>query len=308
MTWFKEHAFGLLLFVIVLGVTMFLVVPGTYSYFFISDRNAEEVIAEYRNQLEKNPYDSSILLESARFHYRTIRDRLQSGESRGALRDLARQGLRYYRRLIVNPDWSLDRRDYFYASYLYYVMGSSYYERSQALALKSYNLGYRSRPLVTVLANLHYYQGETEDDYQVALNYYESLGSDVRDPVVLYNMAQTLRELGQIDRGQEVLKKGEKYLEAYSNQGKLLSRYRVAKVQLHIAKENYREALSFIETLPEDQRSLELRTLYARCLIAVGDRNRARSELKEIVEHQESPQEAEVLLRDLTSTSSNSRS
>jgi tetratricopeptide (TPR) repeat protein len=308
LSWFKHHAYKLLLLVLILGVSLFLLIPGTYSSYFGSKRDPETVLREYRDRLEKHPYDSTTLLEAARFHYRTIRDRLQAGEPRESLNDLAREGLRHYRRLIGNPDWKLQRRDYFYASYLYYVMGSSYYERAQALALKSYNEGYRSRPLVTVLANLHYYQAESEDDYRVALNYYESLGSNVRDPVVLYNKAQTLRELGEIERGRKVLQKGEKYLEAYSDQGKLLSRYRVAKVQLSIAEKKFREALSFIETLPEKQRSLQLRTLYARCLIAVGDRNRARSELKEIVQYQESPQEAEILLRDLTSTSSNSRS
>ncbi len=308
MTWLRKHAFGLLILVLVLGLSIFLLIPGTYSNFFGSSRNAEDVISEYRDRLEENPYDSATLLEAARFHYRTIRDRLQSGSSRESQQNLARRGLQYYRRLIVNPEWSLDRRDYFYASYLYYVMGSPYYERAQALALEAYNSGYRSRPLITVLANLHYYQAESEEDYRVALNYYNSLGSNVRDPVILYNLGQTLRQLGKFDQGQEVLNKGKKYLEAYSNQSKLLSKYRVAKVQLHIARENFREALSFIETIPEDQHSLELRTLFARCLIAVGDRNRAQTVLNEIVQHEESPREAKILLRDLTSTSSNSRS
>lgn len=308
MSWYKDHAYTVVVLLLLVGVSAFLLGPGYFSSYVGYDRDPEPVIRDFRDQLRENPYDSATLLEAARYHYRTVRDALQSGRSPDELEDRITQGLRYYRRLVVNPDWSLNRRDYFYASYLYYKMGSSYYDRAKSLALESYNEGYRSRPLITLLANLHYHQAESDDDYRVALNYYESLGSDVRDPVLLFNKARTLMEIGELERSRDVLERGEKFLETYPREGRLLSRYRLAKVHLRIREGNYSEALSFIETVPENERSLELRTQYARCLIELNRTDRARSELKEVVQQSGSPQEAEVLLRELTSKSSRARS
>lgn len=308
MSWYKDHSYTVVVLLLLVGLSVFLIVPGYFTSYVGYDPQPQAVIKGFEKDLREDPYDSATLLEAARYHYRSVREALQSGRSPRELGGRINQGLRYYRRLIVNPAWELDRRDYFYASYLYYKMGSSYYDRAKALALESYNQGYRSRSLITLLANLHYHRASSEDDYRVALNYYESLGKNVRDPVLLYNKARALMELGDLDRSREVLERGEQFLDSYPEKDRLLSRYRIAKVDLSIRAGNYSEALSFIETIPGEERSLKLRTQYARCLIELNRTDRARSELEEIVKHSQSPQEAEALLQELTSKSSRARS
>jgi tetratricopeptide (TPR) repeat protein len=307
--WLREQNYSVLLVVgLVIAIGGFLIITGTVSSTIGTQQNPVKVLDRLGTKLQEHPYDPALLLESARYHYELVRDRLQSNADSSELTTLVREGLTHYRRLISNPDWSLDRRDYFYAAYLYFTLGESYYDRAKSLALESYQKGYRSRSLVTLLANIEYHQATSKEDYKVALNYYESLGPDVRDPVLLYNKAQTLRQVEEFQRAYETLERGEQFLEAYSNSEDLLSKYRLAKVQLNVQRERFGEALSFIRTIPAEQRNLKLRTLYAQCLIEVGQVDRARAELKDVVDQPGSPREAELLLNEITKKPKKARS
>jgi hypothetical protein len=307
--WIREQNYTLVLVVgLVIAIGAFLILTGTVSTTIGTRKSPAKALDRIESKLQEHPYEPALLLESARYHYKLVRNRLQSTARSSELQSLVRKGLSHYRRLISNPDWSLDRRDYFYAAYLYFTLGESYYDRAKSLALESYQKGYRSRSLVTLLANIEYHQGSSKEDYNVALNYYESLGPDVRDPVLLYNKAQTLRQLGKFQRAYETLERGEQFLDAYSNSEDLLSKYRLAKVQLNVQREQFGEALSFIRTIPAEQRNLKLRTLYAQCLIEVGQVDQARSELKDVVDHPESPREAELLLNEITKKPKKARS
>lgn len=294
----------MLIFGFLVGTAGLTIIFIGYTNFGYSRNDPKSTINNLERKIQKNPYDSSTLLETSRYIYRTVRKRLQAGRPAESLQPLIRKGLRYYRRIVSNPEWKLDRKDYFYMGFLYYKFGPMYYDRARAMALKSYHRGYRSRPLLTLLANVHYHQADSKKDLQVALNFYNSLGSGLRDPVLLYNKAEVLRALGETSKALKLLKRGEKYFETYPEKQKLFSRYRLSTVQLRIEEGNYRKALDYIKSIPENKRSLKLKTLFAQCLIELGHTSRARTELSDVVKHNESPRKAEKLLGDLTGKSS----
>lgn len=308
MYWLRNNAYRILVVLLTTGIGVFVLFTGSFSHYVVYGSDSEQVLEEYHSELRENPYDARTMLEAARYHYRTVKKRKQKSRSDQTVEPLIKEGLEYYRRLISNPNWELSRKDYFYSAYFYYQLGPRYYERSRALALRAYDNGFRSRGLITLLANIHYHLAESEDDYEVALKYYDSLRTDVKDPVVLYNKSMTYKALGEIEKAKEILKKGENFIDVFQNQETLSTKYRLAKVQLNLERGRYREALQYIRTIPEKERSLELRTLLARCLIELNRTKQAKAELQDVVKKKGSPREAELLLRDITRESSQNRS
>ncbi len=310
LTWIRDHT-GKFLLVVTLMITIgcFFVFTETVSSYLQTSEKPARVIDRLERTLRKDPYEPAVLLESARSHYEMVRNSLrENGKPPEELHSIMREGLSQYRRLIANSQWNLDRRDFFYAAYLYFKLGRPYYDRARSLALKSYQQGYRSRPLITLLANIEYQQANSKKDYKVALNYYDSLGPNLMDPVLLYNKAQTLRQLEKFDRASKILKRGRRFLESYSSGDNLRSKYRVARVRLNVQQGQFEGALSFIRSIPSGKRSLKLRTLFARCLVETGRINRARTELRELVDQPESPSEAERLLNDISRNPKKTRS
>jgi len=262
------------------------------------------VLEDLRERLRHEPFDPGLLLRSARSHYGYVRYRLRR-EDAGveSVRPLIERGLAHYRRLLAAATSYLHRRDYFYAAYLYHQLGVPYDDRAQTMALKAYDGGYRTPELITLLANLHYRSGE----YDVALNFYRSLGTNLRDPVLVYNKAMTLRAMGESGRARTLLRERMNRSDL-SLSDALGRRYYRALVRLEIDRENPRRALAMIDELPASDRDLQLRTLRARALIQMGELSRARGELESVVKHASPPRRARALLRELSEPSDERRS
>lgn len=250
------------------------------------------VVQDLRERLRNSPLDPNLLLRSARSHYGYARYRLRrEPDDLSSVKPFVRRGLAHYRRLKAAHPSYLTRRDYFYAAYLYHQLGGAYRDRARTMALRAYEGGYRTPELITLLANLHYHNGE----YEVALDFYRSLGENLRDPVLVYNKAMTLRALGEEKRAgtmlEDRLAMGD--LSASDPVGR---RYHRTLVRLELDRERYRRALRMIEEIPGSGEDLELRTLRARALIELGETDRARGELEAVVKHQSSPRRARDLL------------
>lgn len=262
------------------------------------------LLKDYRQRLQNNPLTANLLLRSARSHYGYVRYRLRNHrDDLSALKPFLERGLAHYRRLLATAPSYMNRRDYFYAAYLYHRMGRRYDQRAQTMALKAYDGGYRTPELITLLANLHFRSGE----YEVALNFYRSLGENLRDPVLVYNKAMALRALGEHDRARTMLEDrlSRSDLSSAEPVGR---RYRRALVRLELDRERYRRALRMIDALPGSEEDLKLRTLRARALMELGETERARGELEAVVEHQSPPRRARDLLERITSETDERRS
>lgn len=262
------------------------------------------VLKDYRRRLQSDPLTPNLLLRSARSHYGYVRYRLrQDRDELSSVKPFVERGLAHYRRLLATAPSYMNRRDYFYVAYLYHQLGRRYDGRAQAMALEAYDSGYRTPELITLLANLHFRGGE----HEVALNFYRSLGENLRDPVLVYNKAMALRALGEHDRARAMLEdrlsRGD--LSASEPVGR---RYRRALVRLELDRERYRRALRMIEDFPDSDQDLKLRTLRARALMGLGETERARGELEAVVEHQSSPRRARDLLERITGQTDERRS
>lgn len=258
-------------------------------------------------RIDRDPYNPSLLLEAGRHSYHLARRKYR--EQGGVpSRKLLLTGLKYYRRLMSNEEWHLQPKDYFYAGYLYHKLGDHYLGRAKDLALEAYHKDYRSRELIALLATVQFQAASSREDYQVALNYYRSLGSDLRDPVLLYNKALTLKNLDKPKEALELLSRGKRYIKAVDNPGVLRRQYQLARARIHIDQGRFRSALGIIEEVPVSRRDVHLKTLYARCLIELERTNRARSLLKEIVSRPDSPDKAKILLKNITDKRTKARS
>ena len=302
------------LFIIGIVVFIFLVqffyresrLPGLRN-----DLNAS-VLENYHEQLEQNPFDAELLLRSARHHYYVTRNLLnqQSGDTEFP-RSLIEQGLQNYRRLEALEGDVLSREDYFFNAYLYYQLGQNpgergqgtpYLKRARDMALQSYERGYRSEELITLLGNLHFAFGE----YQVALDYYRSLGEHGGGPQVMFNRAWAHRARGNFEQAEQLLRQAMDALPR--GDGARWQRFQLAYARLNIDREQFRDALDRIQKIPDYQNNPRARTLYARSLVGLGMDEEAREILEEVISKPDAPREARRLLEMISSSSVEDRS
>jgi len=270
------------------------------------------VLENYRKKLDQKPYDSELLLQSARHHYYVVRNLLNDqSQSADVPRTLIKRGLQNYRRLEALEEDVLSREDYFFNAYLYYQLGQNlgergvgtpYVKRARDMALRSYERGYRSEELITLLGNLHFAFGE----YDVALDYYRSLGEHGADPQVLFNRAWVHRTRGNFDQAEQLLRQAIDTLPG--DGGARWQRFQIAYARLNIDREQYRDALDRIQEIPDYQNNMLARTLYARSLIGLGMEDEAREILEEINSGPDPPREARRLLEMLSSSTVEDRS
>lgn len=292
---------GLLLVVAVVSIGVLLDRSSDDTGVLVRDSSVLEQLEE---RLRHDPLNRSLLLRAARSYYGYVRYRLRQNDAkRSAVRPFLERGLGLYRRLLVGDRTDLHRRDFFYLGYLYHQFGNQYHERALTMALRAYNEGFRSPELITLLANLHYRKG----NYDVALNFYRSLGPNLNDPVLVYNKAMTLRALGRNDRARGLLRR-HLQRENLSLTDSLGRRYTRALVGLEMDRGRYRRALNMINNTPAGARDLQLRTMRARCLMELGQTARARGELEEVVKHSASPEKARDMLDRLTAQTQERRS
>lgn len=295
--------------IIVVGISLFVML----SFFFYSKnqipglRNDVDaaVLKNYRQKLKQNPYDSELLLRSARHHYYLVRDRLINGsDSSFSAPKFIKQALQNYRRVETIQPGSLSRKDYFFNAYLYYQLSrllsghgasEAYLKRARTMALKSHELGYRSRELTALLGNLHYETGE----YKVALDYYRSLGEQTSDPQVLFNRAWIHRETGDLKRAQQLMKRAIQSLSPDDHQKQI--EFQLALARIEIDRERYQSAIERIQSLPDYQNNSHARTVYARALIGLGMDREAQQILEELKSNPDAPREVRQLLDTLGS-------
>ncbi len=262
----------------------------------------QSVLQDYRKQLQDRPFDGSLLLRSARHHYHYVRHRRVRNRRRPAeLRTTIEHALRQYRRIEADDEWNLEPKDFFYNAYLYYQLGPAYNDRARETALKAYELGYRSPELTALLGNVHYRSG----DYEVALNYYRSLGENPRDPVIVYNKARTLRALQRLGEAEELFQRGKELFDSGGwTERELGRRFQMSLISLALDRKNFLTAQERIKEFPPRYRNARVRVLYARSLIGLGHTSRARAELEEITNGEDYPREAKELLERLSESSS----
>ncbi|MFB6346674.1 MAG: CDC27 family protein [bacterium] len=300
MEWFLSRKRMLMLGLIGVGLAAMFLLAGGYSPLkWSEDSHTHQEFKTIQDQITSDPFNPSLLLKGARKSYHLAR---QSFRARGSTVSdtVLKTGLRYYRRLLSKENWHLKPKDYFYAGYLYHKLGPHYIDRARELALEAYNRDYRSRELTTLLAVVQFQEASSKEQYRVALEYFESLGSDLRDPVLLYNKALTLNKLGRAEKALSVLKRGQKFIKAVPNSSVLTRRYRLARARILFDSGQVRNALEEIDRVPQDQQGPHLRTLYARCLIELDRTEKARTVLQEIVTSPNPPEEAKTLLKNIT--------
>jgi tetratricopeptide (TPR) repeat protein len=271
------------------------------------------VLEEYVRQIRNAPYDGALLLRSARHHFYLVRQQLnQSGVRSSDLREVIERGLEHYRRIEAAEEWSLTRSDYFYNAYLYYQLAQSfrdnsrrfaYVNRAKDMALRSYERGHRSPELITLLGNLHYQTGE----YDVALDYYATLGSDVNDPQILFNKAWVHRSQGNYDRATRLITRAIERLPGDTDEARR-RRFELARVRILVDKGEYRNAINRLQSMPDYQESPRAQTLYASALIELGFRPEARRILEEVVNGEGTPDMARRLLDNLRNNDDDIRS
>lgn len=283
-----------------------LVLVAVFGLIYYHSRNRElslqansEVLASYQKKLEKNPYDGNLLLRAARHHYYVIRNQLQENRPVSEVKPLIRRSLALYRRLNVRSQWELQQRDFFIGAYLYYKLGEDYYPRARELALKSYNQGGRSPELIALLANIHYSLGK----HETALKYFETLGSNLRDPVLIFNKARCLWALGgeeNLNRARKLLKNGYQLLESGGYDSPEISKnYRLARARVELDLQDYSRAKKIVQKKPNWREDPEFLTLYAEILLGQGQREQARDILEPVVAADATPRQAELLLEKL---------
>lgn len=286
-----------------------------YQRSHVSGPNGEveaSVLDGYVNQLRQNPYDGSVLLRSARHHYFYVRQQLNNEQDGLNHRAMIERGLEHYLRILSVDDWTLSRRDYFYCSYLYYQLAQTfgdpsrrmaYLNRSKEMALQSYEHGYRSPELITLLGNLHYHTGE----YDVALDYYTTLGDDVQDPEILFNKGWVHRAEGDYDRALELIERAVNRLPEGTSSPRR-HRYRLAAVRVQIDRGEYRNAINRLQSMPDYNENPRALTLYANALIELGFEPEARRTLERVLNQDGAPEQARRLLNQINSDDADVRS
>lgn len=287
-------------FVLVAGLVFLLAVwwlwfPDTSAVSNVTARTLDK----YQEKLQEKPLDSTLLLQTARHHYHYVRNRLKDGGNEDSQRPEIKRALQYYRRILSSDDLNVSAKDYFYISYLYYQLGQEYNSRALDMALKAYDKGYRSSELVALLANLQFLEAETKDDYQSALNYYQTLGDALNDPILIYNKALTLKALGEHNRATDLFERGEKFVSRSNSYNYLFDQFRLATIRLALEQKQFDQCIKLFQNTPTEHTTLRMRTVYSRCLLQRGEKKLARMELERIVKQSDAPQRAKILLRQL---------
>lgn len=198
-------------------------------------------------------------------------------------------------------------RDYFYGAYMYYRLGqlsgdasrqSAYFTRAREMGLSSYERGHRSAELLTLLGNLHFRSGE----YEVALDYYSSLGDGVNDPEVLFNKGWVHRSMGNYDRALELVEQALERLPSDAVDRR--RQYRLARFRILIDQGNARDVIEPLRGMEGFDQDLRARTLYAEALVDLGFEQEARQALRKIVNQNNPPDRARRLLEQLRSDQS----
>lgn len=253
-----------------------------------------------RDQLRQRPYDGALLLRVARHGVEMTRHlRRENGSDTVDLEPMVITSLEAYRRLEASPEWDFSPRDQFNAAYLYHQLGKlqpevDYLSRAREAALRSYERGYRSNELNTLLGNLHYELGE----YKLALNFYQSLG-DVRDPVVLFNRAWTNRQLGNYERADELLRRAQRVVEVTNRDMEMIWDVREARLVLRLDSGEPQRVLDVLADHPDWVERPEIHVLQARAHMELGNKTKARADLETLVENETVARKARVLLENL---------
>jgi len=267
-----------------------------------------EAFEEYKQELLKQPFNGPLLLRSGRHVYHLSRNQLLDTDVKEKeLRLLMEEGLSFYRKIIAHPSWQLQPRDYFYSAYLYYQLGRTYdfglrhtYSlRARNMALDAYEKGYRSPQLIALLANIHYESA----DYETALDYFESLGNSIKDPVLLLNKARALmgrRAGNDLAEAGEILSRVEQNLDSYERKNEVLkNNYRLAKIRYNLAIGEYNRAFRLIRGKQNWRNKMRYQLLYAEYLLKIGRKEQARKILEGLKEKDNYPRKIEKLLEDM---------
>lgn len=270
-----------------------------------NERFDPEAFRQLQGELADDPYDGPLLLRTARHGVEMIRHHRRDPEMnledpRGVLLT----SLEAYRRLDSSPRWNFSARDQFNAAYLYHQLGQldpdfNYLPRARDIALQSYERGYRSEELTTLLGNLHVELGEHER----ALDFYRSLGTSVNDPVILFNKAWTHRSLGNPERANELLVRVYDMVQEQPDRyGELLWNVREASLALRLDQENHEQVLAVLRDHPEWLERPSMQVLKARALIQGGRTDHARQQLEELIDVEPVARTARLLLENLDET------
>ncbi len=258
-----------------------------------------EVLEEYRQRLRENPYDGSLILQAARHHYKIVRQKLQSGAKPSDLEVQIKGGLSLYRRLSARDGWQLQPGDYFNIAYLYYHLGDRYLRRARDYGLRAHQAGERSEELVTLLANVNYGLGRFDE----ALQFYDTLGERIRDPVLIFNRAWSLKATGEENHLREALaelKRGLNLIrEREPNELELSTQYRLAIARVNLDLNRLDEARTVLRESGELQDNLKIQTLYAEVLLEEERADEARQLLEVITGETGAPERATELLENL---------
>lgn len=273
----KKPALSLLI-----GICFFVILfVLTYTWGITLDNSrslSRESLKKYQNQINDNPRDPALLLEAARYHFHFIRNEFKDPVSFDEdIEALITRGLGYYRRIISGDDWSLNRSDYFNIAYLYFQLArlkktggtplsNQYLNRAKVYALKAHDKGFRNPELNALLGNIYFEIGVDQENYRIALNYYESLGEQIRDPVMLLNKTRTLLALNEYKKAKKIINR----LSGTSLPDKLQKEFRVVSVELSLQRGNYQKTLDQIRNIPKDLRGKKLTSYMARSLMNLG--------------------------------------
>ncbi len=284
---------------------------GAYFYFSqprLTMQVEANVVENYKNQLQEEPFSGELLLRTARHIYHFTRERLQSANSSRVDRELLEAALGYYRQLDGNPDWHLQVEDYFFNAYLYYQLGrlygpetgGAYNSRALDLALEAYENGFRSPELIALLANLYFERNE----FETAVSYYETLGR-TNDPVLLLNKARALLgrdEENDLQRADNLLSAARQALQAQGiDDNRVYENLRATQVRTAIEKKDFSRAFRYIRSYEDWRVDPRFRTLYAEYLLAQNRSEEAKQILSEMAEGEEPYPEAVELLQEITS-------
>ncbi|MFP4687086.1 MAG: tetratricopeptide repeat protein [bacterium] len=294
---------------ILVFVLVFVVIVIILRYQSNNERRLQAVSAEtfqqQQQQLEREPFNGPLLLQTARHSYYLVRNSLlEDNAEPEELQAILEQGLGFYRRIIGHPSWQMQPRDYFYSAYLYYQLGScydyslkyTYSLQARRMALAAYENGYRSPHLIALLANIHY----ESSDYDEAIGYFDSLGNSVKDPVLLLNKARALLARGgqdDFDRARQILSEIENSLGSYEKERPVLQdHYQRTRIRLALATGEYDLARRLILAKEDWRDNVNYQLLYAEYLLETGRKDESLTLLKKIKETGNYPPRVDNLL------------
>ncbi len=263
-------------------------------------RTSRAALERYSEQLSKAPYDGNLLLRAARHHYYVARARIKEGEAGEETERILLDGLALFRRIKAGENWQLTGADFFKMAYSYYRLGEDYRERARSHALEAHSRGERSAELVILLANIHYRMGQ----YEQALHHYETVGSQLRDPVLIFNRGWSLRALGNPEKlreSREVLRNGYNLLIEYNHaDAELLRRYRLALARVNLELAETGTAREIIRATAGWEKEPNFLTVYAEVLTEEGRVEEALQLLGKILDLENPPYRATLLFQEIS--------